>query len=137
MARSLTAYLEHDRVPDFGALQASLKALKLPLALDPDYAPFETAGYLPCTLDGEDAGFDLRFKELAVGVEAWPLLQSNLGTRDAVMTFKWGGDPREDAAASFVCAALAKDFDAVIQDGEEDEVLSGEDLLTRARAVLE
>lgn len=137
MARTLTAYLERTQVPDLAALQQSLKAQKSPLRLDPDYAPMKTSGYLPCTLDGEDAGFDLRFRELAAGVEIWPLLQSNLGTREIVMTFKWGGDPREDAAASYVCAALARDFGAVVQDGDEDVVLSAADLLERAGSVLE
>jgi hypothetical protein len=137
MARILTAYLERERVPELTALQAAIKGLKLPVALDPDYVPFETAGYLPCTLDGEDAGFDLRFKERPADLSDKPVLQSSLGARTTAMTFKWGGDPREDAAASFVCAALANDFDAVVQDGENDAVLSVDALLGRGQVGLE
>ena len=64
-------------------------------------------------------------------------LQSALDGRDILMTFKWGGDPREDAAASIVCAALAKDFGAVVQDGYGDVLLSVDGLLVRAKAALE
>lgn len=136
MACTLTAYLERGAVPDLAALQQSLTSQKSSLALDPDYVPMKTSGYLPCTLDGENAGFHLRFRELAAGVEIWPLLQSNLGTREIVMTFSCGGDAREDAAASKVCAALARDFGAVVQDGGEDVILSEADLLERANSAL-
>lgn len=137
MARSLTAYLERASVPDFQALKACLKALKLPLDPDPDYVPFETAGYLPCTLDGEDAGFDLRFKTLGEAADPPEPVRVQLGARDTAMVFKWGGDPREDAAASFVCAALAGDFGALIQDGDGETLLGKDALLQRAIASME
>ena len=132
----LSAYLKREQVPDHSALQEAIKALKFPLVLDRDYAPFE-AGYVPCALDGEDAGFDLRFKEMPADLSATPRLQSALDGRDTLMSFKWGGDPREDAAASIVCAALAKDFGAVVQDGYGDVLLSVDGLLVRAKAALE
>jgi hypothetical protein len=38
--------------------------------------------------------------------------------RGTAMACKWGGDPREEAAASIFCAALAKNFGAVVLEGE-------------------
>jgi hypothetical protein len=115
-----------------------VSALKLGLTLDDGYAPFKTSGYLPCTLDGEDAGFDLRFKDVtAADLAATPTVQSNVGDRDAAMSFKWGGDPREQAAAYGVCAALAKNFGAVVQQGDADVLLSFEGLLAKAQAALD
>lgn len=114
MARALYAYLSREKVPDRKALQQGIAAVKLPLKLDGDYVPFETSGYLPFTLDGEDAGFNLRFGEVAPDVAS----ALNLGERNVALNLKWGGDPREEAAALIFCAALAKTFDAVVQADE-------------------
>ena len=132
MARVLTAWIKRQDVPDRQALQKAIKALGVPLSLDEAYAPFETAGYLPCTLDGEDAGFDLRFKQ---GQTPAPEILAQLNGRDVAMTCKWGGDPREDAAASLFCAALVKSFGALAQ--QDDAFITAEALLARAEAVLE
>jgi len=126
MARVLTAVLFRDKVPARKPLQQALDALGFGLKLDADYAPFETAGYLPCDLDGEDAGFDLRFKE---GEDA-----EKFGGRDVVLTLKWGGDPREEAAASIFCAALARDFGAMVLRDEAE--VSAVALLARAKTAL-
>jgi hypothetical protein len=129
MARALTAYLQRDKVPPRKALQQAINALKFPLTLDDTYVPFETAGYLPCTLDGEDAGFDLRFKEGAT-----PALQARIGDRDAALAIKWGGDPREAVAALVFCAALAQGFEALVQEGDAETFLSADELVERAKA---
>lgn len=131
MARLLTVWIKRQDVPSRPVLQKAIKALGAPLSLDEAYAPFETAGYLPCTLDGEDAGFDLRFKE---GQTPAPELMARLNGRDIAMTCKWGGDPREDAAASLFCAALVKSFGALAQ--QDDSFVTAEALLARAEAVL-
>jgi hypothetical protein len=129
MARSLIAYLNRKNIPERKPLQQAIDALKLPLRLDDDYAPFETSGYLPCTLDGEDAGFDLRFNDVAGDVSS----TLGLGDRNVALSLKWSGDPREEAAALIFCAALAKDFEAVVQAGEAGERLSLEQLVARAK----
>jgi hypothetical protein len=121
MARALTAHLMRKDVPGREALQAAVDEFGFGLKLDDGYAPLETSGYLPCILDGEDAGFDLRFEAAA----------------DVPMSFKWGGDPREEAAALIVCAALARGFGAVVRAGQGEPVLSAEQLLAKAKAALE
>ncbi|WP_315755458.1 MULTISPECIES: hypothetical protein [unclassified Bradyrhizobium] len=122
MARVLTAYLKRSDVPTRTALQHAIDRLPFALTLDDGYVPLATSGYQPCTLDGEDAGFDLRFAD------------SSQHGGDVVMTLKWGGDPREEAAALAVCAALACTFGATVQrDGAQ---LSSDDMLERAKGAL-
>jgi hypothetical protein len=130
MARALSAYLSRDNVPDRKALQQAIDALKLPLKFDGDYGPFETSGYLPFTLDGEDAGFNPRFGE----VEADTASALSLGDRNVALNLKWGGDPREEAAASIFCSALADGFEAVVQG---TGTLSVKQLVAKARSLLE
>lgn len=132
MARALTVYLERDAVPTRKALQQAIDALNLPLKLDDDYVPFETAGYLPCTLDGEDAGFDLRFKTLPADLADSSSLKASIGRRDTVIALKWNSDPREEGAALIYCAALAGSFGALVHDADSDALLSCNQLVARA-----
>jgi hypothetical protein len=135
MPRALTAYLKRCDVPERNSLQDAIGALGLPLTLDDTYAPFETAGYLPCTLDGEDAGFDLRFTDVAADLP--PALQSAIADRDTAFRCKSGGDPREDAAAFIVCAALSETFGAVVREGEMETVLEPQQLIAKAKAAMD
>jgi hypothetical protein len=134
MPRALTAYLKRADVPDRKALQDAIGALGLPLTLDDAYAPFATQGYLPCTLDGEDAGFDLRFTDTGAGIPPAPV--DARGARDTALRCKGSGDPREDAAAAIVCAALAESFGALVREGETETPLSSEQLIARARSAM-
>jgi hypothetical protein len=131
MARALTAFLNRVDVPVRKALQQAIDRLPFALTLDHGYVPFETAGYLPCTLDGEDAGFDLHFKDAAAAVVETPGLKDALGERDIAMSCKWGGDPREETAALAVCAALAKEFGALVQ--RDGATLSYDEILKQAK----
>lgn len=131
MARAQTAFLNRKNVPQRPALQAAIDALGFKLTLDEAYAPFETAGYLPCTLDGEDAGFDIRFQDVAANLS--PALKAAIADRDAAVGFRWSGDPREQLAALSVCAALAGQFGAVVHEPDTDTLLSFEQLMAKVR----
>ena len=133
MAKSYIAYLERSRVPDWQALQAALKALRFPLTVDDDYVPFESGGYLPCTLDGEDAGVDIRFADSAAQLVEHPGLQEAVGARDTAIVLRAGGDPRERATALMLAAALAHSFDAQVQARPEDTLRTPDELLSESR----
>lgn len=114
-------------MPDLSMLQAAIKSLKFKLTLDEAYQPFETQGYLPCTVEGEDAGVDMRFES---GIQGQ-------GARDARMTLKWSGDPREHLSALVIAAAMATSFDALVLDPDKEAELSTASLLKQARAIQE
>jgi hypothetical protein len=133
MPRAQSAYLARKDVPARKELQQAIKALKFKVTLDDGYTPFKTSGYLPCTLDGEDAGFTIKFQD--VGAEAAPsaALKDRLGDKDVEIAFKWSGDIREYIAAMAVCAALVKDFGAIVYDPDADSVYASESFLAKAR----
>jgi len=137
MPRINIAFVDHDKAPDRAALQAAITALKFKLTVEHGYVPFESAGYLPCTLDGEDAGFDIRFEPAAELAAKSAAALPVVGTRNSAIVIKWGGDPREVASAFIVLAALAKDFDAVVIDPEKDVLFAADKLVTRARNSLD
>jgi hypothetical protein len=135
MARAHTAYLNRSDVPARKALQSAIDDLKLKLTLDDAYAPFETSGYLPCTLDGEDAGFTLRFDEAPKDPPA--ALAAALEGRDVAMSLRWSGDSREHSAALIVSVALAEKFGAILHDAEKDALLAPKKLLAKAKELTE
>jgi hypothetical protein len=130
MTRAQSVFLQRKDVPERAALQQSIKALKFNLSLDDAYAPFKTAGYLPCTLEGEDAGFDLRFKDIEPANAPKP---AELGERDIEIALKWSGDVREMASAAIVSAVLAKEFGALVYEPEAAVFISADDLIAKAK----
>lgn len=125
MARAQTAYLERASVPDRKALQAALAAIGVKLVVEDSYKPFVTKGFVSSSLDGEDAGFDLRFGDVE---NPAPALAAALGPRDVALNFRWAGDPREHYAAMAVCAALSNAFGALVWAADEGAPLTQAEL---------
>lgn len=131
MARSQTVYMNREDVPARADLQKAMDQLGFKVTLDHAYAPLKTSGYLPCTLDGEDAGFNMRFEAVASGLP--PALTSGIDGRDTAIGLSWAGDPREELAALAVCAALVKEFGAIVHEPDKDELLSFDQLVAKAK----
>lgn len=131
MARVLIAFVEPQRMPARAALQAAIQQMRFALVVDEAWVPFETCDYLPCTLEGEDAGVYVRFeREAALPAAAASLDQ---GGRSASVQLRWGGDQRERLAASIVAAALAEGFDALVLEPEAGTPRTGDQLKADAR----
>lgn len=134
MARAHSAFIRRQDVPERAALQSAIEKLKFKLSLDDAYTPFKTSGYLPCTLEGEDAGFELRFKDAVLTNTS--VISSKIGDRDVEIAMKWSGDAREMAAAVIVSAALAESFGALVHEPDAELFLEAEALIKRARAAV-
>lgn len=135
MAKSHTAFLNRSQVPSRQALQEAIKGLRFKLTLDDGYAPFESNGYIPATLNGEDAGFEIKFVESAAQLGDAPQLQAQIEDRDTAITLRGSGDPREEAAALMISATLAQSFGALVRRKGEDAFRSADLLLGDAREV--
>ncbi len=136
MARKLLLCLQADQAPALAALQAHIKSLGFQLTVDEGYAPFEAAGYLPCTLEGEDAGVDLRWEQDAALPEAAQALEGERGARRALARLAWAGDPREELSALVLAAAIAQLAPGLIVDPDKGIALTPEALIKKAKALL-
>jgi hypothetical protein len=105
MARTYIVSMKKDDFPLRAALQKAINTLGYPLNLEDDYVPFASSGYLPCTLDGEDAGLIMRF-----------MSPDDVTSQEATISLQWGGDVREKATVMIIATALAASFDATVQD---------------------
>lgn len=121
MAQTYTAFLMRDHIPQRAALQAGINTLGFKLTLEDDYVPFVSSGYLPCTLDGEDAGLNIRFID-----------NHTVAGKDAAFVLKSGGDPREEVTISMIAAVLANSFGAIVHDKNNTEKTIAE-LIASAR----
>lgn len=137
MARCLHAYLDPARMPDRAALQDALKPLGFGLKLDGEWTPFGAGGYLPCTVQGEDAGVYLGFEREAALPDSAAALTDARGARPALVTLRWGGDRREELAATALAAALAGSFDAFVIEPERGVRKSLSGLKAHAREIFE
>ncbi|QSA95554.1 hypothetical protein [Methylococcus sp. EFPC2] len=133
MSVSLSAILDRSDVPALEALNTALKGLKFKLSVDDAYVPFETSGYLPCTLNGEDGGLNIRFEAAEAYLGQHPQSRSEAGARDTLIALRSGGDPREDVCVLMIAAALAHDFGAIVHDPKKNVLLPAEKLVSQAR----
>jgi len=136
MPRAHSVYLARKDVPARKELQQAIKGLKFKVTLDDGYSPFKTSGYLPCTLDGEDAGFTIKFQDVTADAAPAPV-KAALDGRDVEIALKWTGDIRELIAAMAFSAALVKDFGAIVYDPDGDKVYASDEFLAKAKEAAE
>lgn len=99
MSRQFCATVPAATVPERAALEHALTRAGRDLQIDPAWDDPTHRGYLPCTLRGEDAGFDLR------------RIPGREGLR---IEMRCSGDARELAAALSVMRVLAGSFGALL-----------------------
>lgn len=135
MSVELYAFIQRSDVPGQKEWQTSLNALEVPMLLDPKLQPFSDSGYSPCTLLGQGSGFEIYFAK-SVGYLT-EFLNLNVGNRDTVIAFRWGGDLFECACAMGASLALASSHNAIVYYPDDDLVYSVDELKRGTFALLE
>ena len=59
MSLELHVLVMKERLPDRGSWQQAIEKLLLPMVLDPTLKVPSASGFVPCTLDGAESGFEL------------------------------------------------------------------------------
>ncbi len=131
MPRLLNAHLHPTQVPSRVDLQAAIRHLGFKLVVEDAYAPLMDGGYVPCTLEGEDAGVYVKFEQgvarpESVAPEVW-------ADRTVLLQLRWGGDPREHLTACVWAVALATDFGALLRDPDDGSEVPSDRLLKKAK----
>jgi len=134
VSQSLSAILARTDVPAREALEDAVEALKFKLSVDESYVPFESKGYLPCTLNGEDGGLNIRLDAVEPYLAEFPSLKDQIGLRDTLVGLRSGGDPREDVCVLMLAAALAEKFDAIVHDPKKGTIIPADKLAAWARS---
>jgi len=116
MANEQFAFLKSSRVPSRDQLQQAIDRTGFDLKLDPAFDPRTNVGFVPCRLNGSEAGVEMNFDDSAESITDFAAIA---GDRDCCMSFRWGGSMQECACAMIASLALATDFGAIVSyEGE-------------------
>jgi hypothetical protein len=61
---SRTVYVRRAAIPAPKAWAAAIRAAGFPMAMDADFDVEQVSGFLPCSYDGKEAGFEYFFSTL-------------------------------------------------------------------------
>jgi hypothetical protein len=126
-----------ERVPERGEWQAAIDRLGIPLQLDPGLSLTQAAGISPCKLRGADSRLELSDAPAAELLASFPTLAKAAPRPVAkAITFRWGDDARECAAALGAAAALLAGFPGVAYCPVHDVVYDSDGLRTEFASVL-
>lgn len=136
MSNSQYAFLSRSNVPDRKSLEASIKALDFKLTLYETFVPFESSGFLPCVLNGEDGpGFEIGFQDSAEVIDGEEPLASIASGKECCISMIWRSSMKDLACVMIVSCALVKDFGAVVSH-EGGAPIEISDLLFATREIL-
>ena len=121
------------QLPSREAWQLEIDKLGFALLLDSAFTLEGIAGFEPVAYNREETGFELYVSSAEAITADFPHIESRIGKRDACVTFRWGGDPLESAAAISAAAALTELTDGIWYDPQDDRLLGSPAVVTSAR----
>ena len=136
MSVEMHVFLETKNIPSRDEWQASINALGLPLVLDAALNPRASAGFVPCKVRGADSGFELNLDDAHALAASYATAANAAGSRDAALSFRWGGDMAEAACALGAVAALVGNHGGVAYYPDDDVVCELEALRADAAQCL-
>jgi hypothetical protein len=136
MAIELHIFADNSRIPSRDGWQRDIEQLAFPTVLDSSLDLRGGGGFTPTTYQGKATGFEL-YLEPAEGVlSGYPHVAPKVGDRDTCVTFRWGGDLTECAAALSAAAALAKLADGIYFFPDDDTLYNAAEAIAATRREL-
>jgi hypothetical protein len=132
MSLTSTVYLHHSKLPDPKAWAAAIRSAGFALEMDSDFDVKTFSGFLPCTHEGEKAGFEYYYGEIDPA-DLSDETRANLGGRDVYVSFVSHSEIRELISAVIAASVLCDLADGVFHDDESGEDFSAQTALERAR----
>jgi hypothetical protein len=133
MATELHIFTEDSRIPSHEVWQRAIEQLGFPTVLDPSFDLRRDTGFTPTTYRGKAAGFEFCLEPAATVLSAYPHVASKVGDRDKCVTFRWGSDLTECAAALSAAAALVKLSDGVYFYPDDDILYGANEAIEATR----
>lgn len=136
MAIELHTFVHDARVPHREAWQRAIEQLGFPAVLDPSLDLRKNAGFMPATYKGKATGFEAYLEPAANVLSGYSQIASAVGDRDKCVTFRWGSDLTECAAALSAAAALVRLTDGIYFYPDDDLLYGADDALEVTRSNL-
>jgi len=113
MSLELHVFIQDAEIPTRDSWQHAIEEAGFPTILEPTLDLRHDTGFRPPTYNDQATGYEI-YLEVAAGLlEVYPDMAEQVGPRDMCVTFRWGGDLLEYAAAISSAAALTKLTDGI------------------------
>jgi len=122
-------FMEDSRVPSRESWQQAIEQAGFPAALYQSLDLRKDTGFSPTAYNGQESGFELYLDPAASYLESYPDIAEQVGSRDKCVSFRWGGDLVEAAAAISCGAVLARLTDGIYFDPETGRVFTADTVL--------
>jgi hypothetical protein len=111
--------------------------LGFPCVLTADLNSRDNTGFVPVNYKGQTTGFELYHQPAPEILASYPHIEPVVGERDLCVTFCWGGDLLECAAALSSAAALAEITDGLWYDPQDGAFLEADEAVAATRKELD
>jgi hypothetical protein len=128
--------MDDSRVPARELWQHAIETAGFPAVLCESLDIRKDTGFSPTTYNGQQTGFELYLDPAASYLESYPHIAEQIGSRDKCVSFRWGGDLVEAAAAISCSAALTKLTDGIFFDPDADSVFGADTVLDDVKEYL-
>jgi hypothetical protein len=126
MSMELHVFVDDSRVPTREQWQQAIADAGFPAVLYSELHLRRDSGFSPTTYNQQNSGFELYFDDAASYLEAYPHIAEQVGSRGKCVSFRWGDDLVEAAAAISCAAALTRVTDGLYFDPECDRILAAD-----------
>ena len=134
MSIELTVFLPRAKMPTPNAWAQAIREAGFPAQLDDDFDVDTFSGFLPCTYDGKEAGFEY----YATSVDAEERSDRSLSAEhDFSVTFTTGSRMRELATSVVAAATLCQLTGGLLSDAQAGEDVDASNVLSWARDMIE
>ena len=122
MSICTTVFLRKSRMPEPTRWAAAIAARKFPMTMDTDFDVMTFSGFLPCSYDGRQAGFE--YYCAAVDRDEIRDVVERIGDRDLMISFVTHSNFRELMTATIASGVLCIEADGVLWDTEAGDVFA-------------
>ena len=137
MSMEVHIFLKKSDLPSLSAWQQTLRETDFPVGLHPTFDPIKDSGFVPTKMGELETGFEYFLSPKDEVVSSYPDLVGAVQSFDTAVTFSWGGDLAECAAALAAAAALATSSSGVMYDPQEGVLFESTGALKYANDVWE
>lgn len=133
MSIEVHIFLNDSRVPSREAWQHAIDDMSFPTVLDTELNVREQTGFSPTIYAGQSTGFEFYLDPTQDILSSYSHIAERIGDREKCVTFRWGGDLTEMAAALSAAAALTKLADGVFYYPDDDLVFGADEAVETIR----
>jgi hypothetical protein len=137
MSLEVYVLLKRSRLPSLASWQAGLDGSGLGVKIGGKFNPVEDSGFVPCTYNDSETGFEFFLGSRDDLIESYPEMKLKTEAFDTSATFVWSGDLSECASALSSAAILTQLSDGLMYDPQEDQVFGGSEAVLQVRQTIE